>query len=68
MLSGFGIRASLIMYVQVGRRAAPSGTRARTDERSAEGGRRLRAAAQMPQRQITPPSSQDVTPELMGLA
>eukprot|EP00966_Prymnesium_polylepis_P039209 910166-Prymnesium_polylepis.1 len=31
--------------MQVGRRAAPSGTRARTDGRSAEGGRRLRAAA-----------------------
>eukprot|EP00966_Prymnesium_polylepis_P063742 1478213-Prymnesium_polylepis.1 len=31
--------------MQVGRRAAPSGTRARRDGRRAEGGRRLRAAA-----------------------
>eukprot|EP00966_Prymnesium_polylepis_P049962 1156625-Prymnesium_polylepis.1 len=33
------------MYMQVGRRAAPSGTRASTDGRSTEGGRRLRAAS-----------------------
>mmetsp|Transcript_30424 Transcript_30424/g.83380 ORF Transcript_30424/g.83380 Transcript_30424/m.83380 type:complete len:135 (-) Transcript_30424:23-427(-) len=52
VLSGFGIRASPIIYMQVGRRAAPSGTRARTDGRSAEGGRRLRAAADAPQQCI----------------